>query len=149
MLFRSTVWPLWGADSAQSFPHDGKHPGFRDFFPDFGGYRFIVMSLPPDSDGGVATGSMPDTMTPEQEARLGVLSNHSAEPDHPGMHRTDTVDFEIVIDGEAGLEFDDGKTIILRRGDCFVQNGTRHRWFNPGSVPAIVACVILGGHPRK
>lgn len=36
----------------------------------------------------------------------------------------------------------------LKMGDCFIQYGTRHRWFNRGSVPAVVACAVIGGEPR-
>ena len=49
------------------------------------------------------------------------------EPDAPGMHMTDTVDFVVVLSGEAVLELDDGAEVTVRAGDCIVQNGTRHR----------------------
>ena len=64
------------------------------------------------------------------------------------MHTSDTVDLEICLSGEASLEFDDGAVVHLKAGDYLVQNGTRHRWFNRGDVPAIVAGVIIGGPAR-
>jgi len=70
------------------------------------------------------------------------------EADDPGMHTSDTVDLEIVLAGEASLEFDDGAVVHLKAGDYLVQNGTRHRWFNRGDVPTTVAGVIIGGHSR-
>lgn len=48
------------------------------------------------------------------------------EPESPGMHFTDTVDYGILMDGELSLELDDGKMVALKHGDIVVQNGTRH-----------------------
>ncbi len=66
------------------------------------------------------------------------------EPDHPGMHTTDTVDFEVVLSGEITLELDDGAEVTLKPGDTVVQNGTRHAWHNRGDVPVVIAAVIIG-----
>jgi quercetin dioxygenase-like cupin family protein len=66
------------------------------------------------------------------------------EPAHPGMHTTDTVDFDVVISGEVWLELDDGAEVRLGPGDCVVQNGTRHRWHNRASRPCVIAVALLG-----
>jgi len=66
------------------------------------------------------------------------------EPDHPGMHTTLTVDFEVVLSGEIVLELDDGAEVTLKTGDTVVQNGTRHAWHNRGDVPAVIAVGIIG-----
>ena len=50
------------------------------------------------------------------------------EPDSPGMHTTQTVDYGIVLEGEVWLELDDGKQVHLKPHDVVVQNGTRHAW---------------------
>ena len=42
------------------------------------------------------------------------------EPDNPGMHTTDTIDFEVVLSGELILELDDGAEKVLRPGDTVV-----------------------------
>ena len=44
------------------------------------------------------------------------------------MHKTNTVNYAAVYDGEIWLELDDAKTIHLKRSDVVVQNGTRHAW---------------------
>lgn len=61
------------------------------------------------------------------------------------MHTQDSVDWGVVIQGEIILELDAGKTVHLRQGDCVVQNGTRHRWRNALSEPALMAFVLIGG----
>jgi len=60
------------------------------------------------------------------------------------MHTTDTIDFEVVLDGTIILELDDGAQVTLNLGDTVVQNGTRHRWKNPGDEPARLALFIVG-----
>jgi len=72
----------------------------------------------------------------------GLLSTW--EPDAPGMHTTDTVDFGVVLHGTMLLELDDGAVRALTAGDAFVQNGTRHRWHNPGPGRAALAVAMVG-----
>ena len=64
------------------------------------------------------------------------------------MHTTATIDYGVVLSGEATLELDDGAKVVLRTGDTYVQNGTRHRWSNTGAVPAVLAVVLLGAHHK-
>jgi quercetin dioxygenase-like cupin family protein len=71
------------------------------------------------------------------------------EPDDPGMHTTPTIDFEVVLSGEVILELDDGAEVTLRPGDTVVQNGTRHRWRNEGSDPAVLAVFICGAEHAR
>ena len=135
---------LWGADHAQTFPDDGSPTAQPAYFPPLGGYRFGFFTVPPaassipaDLDFNLAVAEM-DAKLPGMLARM--------EPDNPGMHTTDTIDFEVVLSGEVVLELDDGAEQVLRRGDTVVQNGTRHRWANRGTEPAVVAVILLGAH---
>jgi mannose-6-phosphate isomerase-like protein (cupin superfamily) len=67
-----------------------------------------------------------------------------AVPDRPGLHRTSTLDFDIVLAGEVVLELEDDHEVTLCVGDIVVQNGTRHRWVNRGSIEARIAAVTIG-----
>ena len=60
------------------------------------------------------------------------------------MHTTDTVDFELILEGEVWLELDDGVEVHLKPGDTVVQNGTRHAWRNKSSEPCTVAYALVG-----
>jgi mannose-6-phosphate isomerase-like protein (cupin superfamily) len=64
------------------------------------------------------------------------------EEDNPGMHRTRTIDYGIVLSGELDLELDEGEG-HLTAGDVVVQRGTRHAWHNRGSAPCRVAFVLI------
>jgi len=64
----------------------------------------------------------------------------------PRRHRTDSVDYAVVISGEIDMELD-GETITLKSGDVLVQRGTVHNWVNRGKDVAIVAFVLVAAKP--
>ncbi len=135
---------LWGADDAPTFPDDGSPTAQPTYFPPLGGYRFGFFTVPPAQSSIPADLDLQAALT-EIDAKLpGMLAR--MEPENPGMHTTDTIDFEVVLSGEVVLELDDGAERVLGPGDTVVQNGTRHRWTNRGSRPAVVAVILLGAH---
>jgi mannose-6-phosphate isomerase-like protein (cupin superfamily) len=136
---------LWGGDEAPRFPDDGAMPPHSTYFPPVGGFRFGLFTLPPDGGAGVPEGVDVAAALAQLEEQLPGLAQHM-EPDEPGMHTTATVDFEVVLSGRVTLELDDGASVDLAPGDTVVQNGTRHRWSNPGDEPAVLAVFIAGAH---
>jgi quercetin dioxygenase-like cupin family protein len=64
----------------------------------------------------------------------------------PGMHRTETIDYVIVIEGEIEMDMDDS-TVKLKAGDVMVQRGTNHAWANRGDKRARVAFVLIDAKP--
>ena len=137
---------LWGGDEAPTFPDDGHQPAQATFFPPVGGYRFIVVTMPPSGASSPAGGD-PEAIRSETERRFPGLSAHM-EQDNPGMHTTDTIDFEYIVSGEIVLELDDGAEVVLRAGDTVVQNGTRHRWHNRSNEPVVYVAFLLGAHRK-
>ena len=65
---------------------------------------------------------------------------------HPHMHRTETIDYVIVIDGEIEMDMD-ASTVKLKAGDIMVQRGTNHAWVNRGKEVARAAFVLLDAKP--
>ena len=63
------------------------------------------------------------------------------------MHRTETVDYAILLSGECDLELDDGKTVHMAAGDIVVQRGTMHAWVNNGAVPCVFAFILIDADP--
>ena len=133
---------LWGSDTAPTLPTDGKAPAHDGYFPPPGGYRFGFFTLGPDSVAMPADLDLEAALV-ELGTKLPGLAE-VMEPDHPGMHTTDTVDLDLVVSGEVWLELDDGEEVLLRAGDCVVQNGTRHAWHNRTSEPAVLFVTLLG-----
>jgi mannose-6-phosphate isomerase-like protein (cupin superfamily) len=137
---------LWGGDAVSVYPDDGSAPANPRYFPLVGGFRFAMFTVPP-SDTALPPGSGPEQVAAELEAKLPGLGEHM-EPDSPGMHTTDTIDFEYVISGRVVLELDDGATMELGPGDTVVQNGTRHAWRNPFSEPCRMVVFLVGAERR-
>jgi mannose-6-phosphate isomerase-like protein (cupin superfamily) len=136
---------LWGGDAAPHFPDDGAEPDGGAYFPPVGGFRFGFFTVPPDGGAGAPPDLDFDAAVAEFEEKLPGLAGHM-EPADPGMHTTATIDFEVVLQGEVTLELDDGAKVTLGVGDTVVQNGTRHRWSNAGTEPAVLAVFICGAH---
>jgi quercetin dioxygenase-like cupin family protein len=63
------------------------------------------------------------------------------------MHRTETVDYAILLSGECDLELDDGKLVHLTAGDVVVQRGTMHAWVNNGPQPCVFAFILIDADP--
>jgi mannose-6-phosphate isomerase-like protein (cupin superfamily) len=138
---------LWGADTVSVFPDDGAPPPAPGFFPPVGGFRFSMFTVPPDavSRAGLTN---PEALLPEIQKKLPGLAD-PLEADAPGMHTTDTIDFEYVISGRVVLELDDGATVELGPGDTVVQNGTRHAWRNPFDEPCRMVVFLVGAERKK
>jgi Cupin domain len=135
---------LWGSDEAPTFPDAGSPRPARAYFPPVGGFRFGVFTLGPDSVTMPKDLDMQLAMA-EIEDKLPGLAAH-LEADNPGMHRSDTIDFEYVLTGEVWLELDDRQEVHLRAGDTVVQNGTRHAWRNKSQEPCRVVFFLVGAH---
>lgn len=110
--------------------------------PEPGGATFMITRFAPASaaedprfDGAEAAEELA-TYAPDLAATM--------EADDPAMHRTPTVDYGIVLDGEIWLEVDGGEERRLTVGDTIVQLGARHAWHNKSDCPATVAFVLTG-----
>jgi uncharacterized cupin superfamily protein len=64
-------------------------------------------------------------------------------------HRTETVDYAILLSGEIDLELEGDEVVHLRPGDVVVQRGTMHTWVNRGSVPAVFAFILIDAKPAE
>ena len=115
--------------------------------PGSGGTSLHFVTFPP---GSVFGDPSFDAAAAQEEAlvRLRGLADHFEKED-PGMHKTNTVDYAVVYDGEMWLELDDGETLHLNRGDVVVQNGTRHAWRNKGTKAVTMLFFLNGARARE
>jgi hypothetical protein len=65
---------------------------------------------------------------------------------HFGFHKTDTIDYAIVLDGEIYAMMDEGES-LLKAGDVLIQRGTNHAWSNRTDKPVRVAFVLIDAQP--
>ena len=84
------------------------------------------------------------TAPPPNGSRFAVLDFPPGIHSH--MHRTETVDYVIVIEGEIDMDMDNS-TVKLKRGDLMVQRGTNHAWINRSDKRARVAFVLIDAQP--
>ncbi len=100
--------------------------------------------FPVDNDGnedtsGRATGT---TLSGGTVFRVLELAPGST----PRNHRTDSIDYAVVISGEVDMDID-GATVHLQAGDVLVQRGTIHNWINNGTEPCRIAFVLIDARP--
>jgi mannose-6-phosphate isomerase-like protein (cupin superfamily) len=112
--------------------------------PPNNGTRLRVLEVPPE-DPSIAK------LTPEQArahfAEVGAAdaaSHRGSGSKHAFMHRTETIDYGIVLEGEITLILDEGETVV-RAGDIVIQRGTNHGWANRGTVPCRIAFILIDG----
>jgi mannose-6-phosphate isomerase-like protein (cupin superfamily) len=148
LLPGSEFHQLWGSDVTCRFPDAGARPDARRYFPPVGGFRVGLFTVPPDGGAGSPPDLDIEAALAEFEEKLPGLGEY-LEQDEPGMHTTATVDFGVVLSGQATLELDDGATVVLNPGDTYIQNGTRHRWSNSGDAPAVLAIALIGASHTK
>jgi mannose-6-phosphate isomerase-like protein (cupin superfamily) len=61
---------------------------------------------------------------------------------HPGMHKTSTLDYAVVLSGEIYAVMDEDE-VLLKAGDCLIQRGTNHAWSNRTDQPCRIAFVLI------
>ncbi|MET8784650.1 cupin domain-containing protein [Streptomyces sp. NPDC004589] len=107
------------------------------------GTRIRVIDFPPEDD---RIRNLTGAEAAEKFGEMGGAdaARSAAGAPHPLMHRTQTIDYGIVIEGEITLVLDDSETIV-RTGDIVIQRGTNHAWANRSAVNCRVAFVLIDG----
>ena len=83
-------------------------------------------------------------------AEMGAGANVVEDARHPFMHRTDSLDYAIILSGEIMMLMDDEQDDVhLKAGDVVVQRGTNHAWSNRFSAPCVIAFVLVDGVTRS
>ena len=102
------------------------------------GSIFRVVEFPPERDveGTVNNEEM------MKEIGLASTADAGEKPRHPGMHRTESIDYAIVLTGEIDMLLDDSE-VHLKAGDFVVQRGTNHAWVNRGEEPCRIAFILI------
>ncbi|HET6827341.1 MAG TPA: cupin domain-containing protein [Ramlibacter sp.] len=107
------------------------------------GTRIRFVDVPPDTAEFLAHGAerMKDAFTQAGDA---AVSTVKADSPHPLMHRTESIDYGVVIEGELTLVLDDSE-VQLKPGSVVVQRGTNHAWANRSGRPCRMLFVLVDG----
>ena len=103
--------------------------------PPRNGVRIRVLDIPPEPDGADIDSVFENIGAPDAK----VDSDR-----HRSFHRTETIDFGIVVSGEIVLMMDEGETTV-RPGEIVVQRGTNHGWANRTDQPCRIAFILIDG----
>jgi quercetin dioxygenase-like cupin family protein len=133
---------IWRTEGAPAPINNGPDPtsttGPRILKPLKQGTVIRVSEMPPESEAL-------RNLNPEAADRiLDGASTFKEGGRHPLMHRTETIDYAIVLSGELTLVLDDSE-VKLQAGDMLVQRGTNHAWSNRCDKPCIIAFVLVDG----
>ena len=134
---------IWANPTTPDLSKEQRFDRYPDsVVPGPGGTSLHFVTFPP---GSVFTDPSFDGEAARSEAliRLRGLADHFEKED-PAMHKTNTVDYAVVYEGEIWLELDSNETLHMRRGDVVVQNGTRHAWRNKGTKPVTMLFFLNG-----
>ena len=83
-------------------------------------------------------------------AEMGAGANIVEGARHPFMHRTDSVDYAMVMSGEITMLMDEeAEDVLLRAGDVVIQRGTNHAWSNRGTESCVIMFVLVDGITRR
>jgi len=132
---------LWVTDSAPPDLASKEDTGNRKvgITPPSGGTIFRVIDFAPSKE-----------VKADYETRLRILQGIGLTPEgpsrdkprDPGMHRTRTIDYALILSGEIDMLLDDSE-VHLKAGDVLIQRGTNHAWVNRGDEPCRVAFILL------
>lgn len=139
-------YEIWNTDrSPVPLAGDAADPTLKDLqlrpAPNGSVIRFV--DIPPDTTDYLAHGAAKMEQAFSQIGDAGASTVKKTSP-HPLMHRTETIDYGIVIEGEMTLVLDDSE-VTLKPGDVVIQRGTNHAWSNRGNVVCRMAFILLDG----
>lgn len=136
----AAVTELWSTDEVPvdlDRTDDRVRPMRHDPTPS--GTLFRVVEIPPEEGLSIDTDAA--------FAAMGSTNRPGAtnKAHHPSMHRTDSIDYIVVISGQMSMLMTDGTEALLTAGDCVIQQGTDHAWVNKGTEPCVIAAVLVDG----
>lgn len=106
--------------------------------PPANGTVFRIVDFPPAS----ATGTAPPVDHHKVLTAMGIDPATQGYARHPNTHRTKSIDYAIVLDGEIDMLMDDSE-IHMKPGDVLIQQGTNHAWVNNSGKNCRIAFVLI------
>jgi mannose-6-phosphate isomerase-like protein (cupin superfamily) len=136
---------VWSTATTPASVDNGPDPtlGALVLSPPAGGTRFRFVDIPPDTEEFLSSGAgrMDEAFTQIGERHASTVKRTSP---HPLMHRTESVDYGVVIEGEMTLVLDDGE-VLLKPGSVVIQRGTNHAWANRSGRLCRMLFVLIAG----
>jgi Cupin domain len=137
------IWNTQGSPTPVTATEPEPTDRHRDTAPPERGTIIRIVDIPPEGPDGPAF----DKETARalfEKVGLGENADHTIKGRHPLMHRTQSIDYGVVLDGEIVLLLDDVE-VPLKTGDVVVQRGTIHAWANRSDHPTRILFMLTDG----
>jgi hypothetical protein len=136
---------VWSTQGAPCLVSNGDDPTLAPLMlpPPALGTRIRFVDIPPDTSEFLR-GGVHSTRAAFAEIGDAAASTAQAHSPHPLMHRTETVDYGVVMEGEIVLVLDDSE-VALKRGGVVIQRGTNHAWANRSDRVCRMLFVLVDG----
>lgn len=139
---------IWITDSSPAVIDNGPDPTQRPITlsPPAQGTVIRIVDFPPASQELSNVDPAAAARAFSMYGETQVLTSHKVGPKtrHPFMHRTETIDYAVVLSGEITMLLDDSE-VTLREGDVLIQRGTNHAWTNRTEKPCRMLFVLVDG----
>jgi mannose-6-phosphate isomerase-like protein (cupin superfamily) len=136
---------VWSTSATPALVDNGADPTVGPIVlpPPRHGTRMRFVDIPPDTADYLAHGAarMHDAFAQIGDAKASTVR---ADSPHPLMHRTESLDYGIVIEGEMTLVLDTSE-VLLKVGSVVVQRGTNHAWANRSGKPCRMLFILVDG----
>ena len=130
---------LWTTDTSPANNEGNEDAANRDIGipPPPNGSIFRIVEFGPEGSEG-----------PSDEAKYlaSVGAEQHDDARHPGMHKTNSIDYAIVMSGEIDMLVDDDE-VHVKAGDVVIQRGNNHAWANRGTEPCSIAFILIDSDP--
>ena len=136
------LFELWNTDGKDIISTDNNDRADEEIIlsPPPGGTKFRYFQINPLPEG-VPDEVMQD-MAAQAFANVGAAHHRIDTTKHPAMHKTETIDYIILLKGDVTLILDE-EEVELKPFDVVVQRGTNHAWINNGNEPALLIAVLV------
>ena len=108
--------------------------------PPSNGSKFRYYQINPTPEG-IPMDIMQD-IAADAFKKIGAAHHRIDTTKHPAMHKTETIDYIILLKGDVTLILDQ-EEVDIKPFDVVVQRGTNHAWVNNGSDPALLIAVLI------
>ena len=136
------LWETTASPANNRGNEDAINHGFR-LPPPKNGSVFRIITYPPDKERLAAL--VAELAGPDDGSGRNAVADRS-NPRHLGFHKTNSIDYAIVLSGEIHALMDEGE-VLLKPGDVLVQRGTNHAWSNRTDEPCVIAFVLIDAEP--
>tara|TARA_A100001011_G_C14136207_1_gene767715 strand:- start:426 stop:947 length:522 start_codon:yes stop_codon:yes gene_type:complete len=136
------LFEIWNTDGNDIISYNSNDRADEDIIlsPPTGGTKFRYFQINPIPEG--VSNEMMQEIAADAFEKIGGAHHRVDTSKHPAMHKTETIDYIILLKGDVTLILDE-EEIDLKPFDVVVQRGTNHAWTNNGDEPALLIAVLI------